>query len=203
MGCQRQPPPILVAPRFPAKLGDLDTYLMSRLLPSAVSKTSIHEPERLTLTIVAPQLGNRLQHAVPRQLRRRIREPAKQDLLHLVRLLLPVHRLHILLHLRDQGLDARGDRHHVPGGHRGSPEHQLEAHEHLPRAAEYRAPGRPWCRRQAADGRWERRAVRACGRGEEHRCFWFSVSVKIMGMRLYSFEFLHDLNGAKRYMDGG
>ena len=63
----------------------------------------------LTQITVAPKLGNCLLDPIPRKLRFRVRQPAVQDLLHLVRVLLHLHRLCVLLHLRDHGVDARGD----------------------------------------------------------------------------------------------
>jgi MFS family permease len=44
---------------------------------------------------VAPQLGHRLRHTLPRQLRPRLRQPTIQDLLYLVRLLLFVYCLRL------------------------------------------------------------------------------------------------------------
>lgn len=59
---------------------------------------------------LAPQLGHRLLNTLPRKLRTGQRQPAKQDLLHLVRLLLPLHHLRLLHDLRDQGSYVRTGR---------------------------------------------------------------------------------------------
>lgn len=89
---------------------------------------------------MATQLGHRLLNPLPRQLRRRVREPAVQDLLRVVRRVLPVHRLRVLLHLRDQGLLTRGSRRAVQRGQQRAQERRLEAQHDV-----FAAPGRGCC----------------------------------------------------------
>lgn len=59
---------------------------------------------------LAPKLGDRLLYTLPRKLWPGRRQPAIQDLLHLVRVLLLVHRIRVLHDLRDEGPYPRTSR---------------------------------------------------------------------------------------------
>lgn len=72
----------------------------------SASARPLHD-DRLKL---APQLGDRLLHALPGQPWRRQRKSRQQGLLPLGRLLRDLHRVRVLLHLRDQGPQSRTGR---------------------------------------------------------------------------------------------
>merc|ERR1711939_81062 len=76
---------------------------------------------------LATQLGNCVQHALPRKLGRRQCQPPSQNLLHLVRMLLPLHHIRLLHDLRDERPDPRASRRAVRRGPRRAPQRALEA----------------------------------------------------------------------------